>query len=261
MEENNLNPAAVERELHNCDCFDLMEKIPDQSVDLILCDLPYGTSSCRWDKVLPMDRLWEHYKRIVKPSRAIVLFASEPFTSHLILSNLEMWKYNWTWVKEHGTNFLNVKYCPFKVVEDICVFSDGGISPSSLNPLKYNPQFDQAKPYIQIRGERKETSVINNGTGATVTVSDGKRYPTNLLKFNRDKEKLHPTQKPVALLEYLIRTYTDENDLVLDCCMGSGSTGVACVRTGRRFIGCELDEKYFKIAEERIRKEECNLNK
>lgn len=242
------------------DCLELMKQIPDKSVDMILCDLPYGTSASSWDKRINIEKLWSEYKRILKNNRAIVLFAQQPFTSLLITSNLKQYKYNWIWEKDNGTNFLNSKYCPLKITEDICVFGDGAISyVKNGENLIYNPQFSKGKPYKIISGKQKNNSAVVRGgkngredIGNYKTVNDGKRYPKNLIKFNRDRDKLHPTQKPVALLEYLIKTYTNEGETVLDNCMGSGSTGVACVNTNRKFIGMELEEKYFEVAKDRI---------
>ena len=244
------------------DCLEEMKNIPDKSIDMILCDLPYETSASSWDKILPMNILWSEYKRIIKPNRAIVLFAQQPFTSLLISSNLSMYKYNWIWEKDNGTNFMNAHYCPLKITEDICIFGNGATSyVKSGENLIYNPQFTEGKPYKITSGNQKDNSAVVRGgkggrkdVGGYTTESDGKRYPKNLIKFNRDKDKVHPTQKPVALLEYLIKTYTNENDLVLDNCMGSGSTGVACVNTNRNFIGIEKDDKYFEIAKNRIEK-------
>lgn len=242
------------------DCLELMKDIPDESIDMILCDLPYGTSASSWDKQLPIDRLWAEYKRIIKPNRVICLFAQQPFTSSLIMSNLKLWKYNWIWEKDNGTNFMNSHYCPLKITEDICIFGTGATSyVKNGENLIYNPQFTEGKPYSIISGNQKSNSAVVRGgkggredVGGYKTESDGNRYPKNLIKFNRDKVKLHPTQKPVALLEYLIKTYTNEGDTVLDNCMGSGSTGVACKNLNRNFIGIELDENYFNIAKDRI---------
>ena len=246
--------------LLNGDCLKMMKDIPDNSIDMILCDLPYGTSASSWDKKLPMNDLWNEYKRIIKHNRAIVLFSQQPFTSLLITSNIEMWKYNWIWEKDNGTNFMNSHFCPLKITEDICVFGNGATSfVKNGENLIYNPQFSEGKPYSIISGNQKSNSAVVRGgkggrddVGGYKTESDGKRYPKNLIKFNRDKDKLHPTQKPVSLCEYLIQTYTNEGDVVLDNCMGSGTTGIACLNTNRKFIGMELDNTYFEIAKKRI---------
>lgn len=246
--------------LLNGDCLKMMKEIPDNSIDMVLCDLPYGTSASSWDKKLPMNGLWNEYKRIIKHNRAIVLFSQQPFTSLLITSNIEMWKYNWIWEKDNGTNFMNSHFCPLKITEDICVFGNGATSfVKNGENLIYNPQFSEGKPYSIISGNQKSNSAVVRGgkggrddVGGYKTESDGKRYPKNLIKFNRDKDKLHPTQKPVSLCEYLIQTYTNEGDVVLDNCMGSGTTGIACLNTNRKFIGMELDDTYFEIAKKRI---------
>lgn len=228
------------------DCLEVMKDIPDKSIDMILCDLPYGTTRNKWDSVIPLDKLWEQYSRIIKDNGAIVLFSQMPFTAELVHSNLNLFKYEWIWQKENGTGFLNAKKMPLKIHENIEIFY-------KKTPT-YNPQMRKGfKPYSQMSGRGSS----NYGEQIRVqTINDGERYPIDIIEFKRDKEKLHPTQKPVALLEYLIKTYTNENDVVLDNCMGSGSCGVAAINTGRRFIGIELDENYFNIAKERIEKEE-----
>jgi site-specific DNA-methyltransferase (adenine-specific) len=233
-------------DLRQGDCLEVMKEIPNKSVDMNLCDLPYGTTACKWDNVIPFEPLWEQYNRIIKDNGAIVLFGSEPFSSKLRLSNLKMYRYDWIWQKTIPSNFLCVKKQPAKNYEKICVFY-------KKQPL-YNPIMREGKPYKnstkalrtgnqQKYGAKQRTPIENKGT----------RYPTATIFFsNGNNKNIHPTQKPVALLEYLIKTYTNENDLVLDNCMGSGSTGVACVKTNRNFIGIELDENYFNIAKERI---------
>lgn len=253
----------------NEDCLIGMKRIPNNSIDMILCDLPYGTSASSWDKKLPMDLLWQEYKRIIKPNRAIVLFSQQPFTSLLINSNIDMWKYNWVWEKDNGTNFMNSHYCPLKITEDICVFGTGATSfVKNGENLIYNPQMSEGKPYTTRSGKQKENSAVVRAGGKSgrenchgyLTENKGERFPKNLIKFNRDKDKLHPTQKPIALCEYLIKTYSNEGEVVLDNCMGSGTTAIACMRTGRNYIGFELDEKYYNIIVERIEKEIGVLN-
>jgi len=242
------------------DCLEVMPEIPDKSVDMILCDLPYGTTACSWDTIIPFEPLWEQYKRIIKDNGAIVLTASQPFTSALVMSNVKMFKYCWSWEKDNGTNFITSHYQPMRVIEDIAVFSFGATSfVKDNNVMKYFPQFTEGKPYSCVSGKQKQASIIREGKGGWdkihghETVSDGKRFPKNILRFNRDKEKIHPTQKPVALFEYLIKTYTHEGDLVLDNAAGSGTTGVAAKNLKRNFILIEKEEKYCKIAEERLR--------
>ena len=235
-----------------------MKNIEDESIDMILCDLPYGTSACKWDSVIPFEPLWEQYNRIIKPFGAIVLFGSEPFSSALRLSNLDMYKYDWKWEKPNGANFLNFKYQPAKVHEDIMVFGKSATSYSKNGNMIYNPQMTEGVPYNQKSGQQRQDnghvlgSTVRSPIKQVYTEKNGTRYPRSIQRFPLDKDKLHPTQKPVALLEYLIKTYTNEGNVVLDNCMGSGSTGVACINTNRRFIGIKLDENYFNIAKERI---------
>ena len=230
-------------ELIQGDCLELMKEIPDKSIDMILCDLPYGTTACKWDEIIPFEPLWEQYNRILKEDGVVCLFGSEPFSTLLRASNLKNFKYDWIWEKEQGANFMLCKYQPYKVHEIVSVFSK--------NTHHYFPQMTEGKPYISGKGTSGE--ITNNVTKIQVK-NNGTRYPRSIQKFNTDKAKgsLHPTQKPVALLEYLIKTYTNEGDLVLDNCMGSGTTGVACKNLNRNFIGIELDPEYFKIAEKRI---------
>lgn len=198
------------------DCIEKMQEIPDKSIDCIITDLPYQVTACSWDCALPFDKMWEQYKRIIKPDRAICLFAQQPFTSALIMSNLPWYKYNWVWYKHSGANFLSSHYQPLKVTEDICVFGDGATSyTKSGEHVLYNPQFTEGKPYTCKSGRQKyDTAIVRDKPdaktkqGGWVTQSDGKRYPTNVLDFVRDKEKWHPTCKPVDLLRYLIRTYS-----------------------------------------------------
>lgn len=227
------------------DCLELMKDIPDKSIDMILCDLPYGTTKNKWDIVIPLEELWTQYNRIIKDDGAIALFSQMPFTASLVNSNIKMFRYEWIWEKDNGTGFLNANKIPLKIHENIEIFY-------KKTPV-YNPQMRTGfKPYKTFSG-RKTT---NYGDFDRVeTKSSGERYPIDIIKFKKDSG-LHPTQKPVALLEYLIKTYTNEGATVLDNCMGSGSTGVACVNTNRNFVGIELDEEYFNIAKERI--EKCN---
>ena len=237
------------------DCLERMKEIPDRSIDMILCDLPYGTSACKWDSIIPFDLLWMQYKRLIKHNSAILLFGSEPFSSLLRISNLDMYKYDWKWEKSSGANFLNFKYQPAKVHEDIMVFGFGAVSYSKNINMIYNPQMETGIPYINKSGKQKNdyhNSTVRSPIKQVVTQNNGDRYPRSIQKFTSDKNKLHPTQKPVALLEYLIKTYTDEGMLVLDNCMGSGSTMVACINTKRKGIGIEIDENYYQIAYKRV---------
>lgn len=233
-------------QLFKGDCLEIMKSIPDKSVDMILCDLPYGTTACKWDSIIPFDALWKQYKRITKDNGAIVLFAAQPFTSKLVMSNIKGFKHHWIWIKNRGTGFQVAKYRPMMKTEDIIAFSPNG------EKINYNPQMIQLdKPYFC----RNASST--NGTNPLAHFNDGgkvvdKKYPTNTIECSKVSKPIHPTQKPVELCEYLIRTYTNEGGIVLDNCMGSGSTGVACVNINRYFIGIELDEKYFEIAKNRI---------
>lgn len=309
------------------ECLELMKQIPDQSVDMVLTDPPYGTTACKWDSVIPLEPMWAELKRIIKSNGVIVLFASQPFTTKLIHSNMEMFRYSWVWEKEQGVNFLSAKKQPMKVHEDIVIFYTdlGGQrgAASEYNPIRdylknerklagltakkaknilgnrmgehyftngvqfcipseenykklqstgffslpyselkrwydelglniktptYNPQMTIGVPYVSGGGNSGE---VTSGVQKIQTKNTGTRYPRSIQRFKREVG-LHPTQKPVALLEYLIKTYTQENETVLDFTMGSGSTGVAAKNTNRKFIGIELDDKYFSIAKERI---------
>lgn len=238
------------------DCLELLKTIPDGSVDLILTDPPYGTTACKWDSVIPFEPMWEQLKRIIKPNGAIVLFGSEPFSSALRMSNIKQYKYDWVWKKNRFVGFLNCKNAPIKAYEHIHVFSGGNTANGSKKNMPYYPQ-----GLVEVNRKRKnkikpDDNVVGNRPsrkGSHTQKFEG--YPTNILKYNSDSvgEQLHPTQKPVALLEYLIKTYTQENETVLDFTCGSGSTLVAAKNTNRHAIGIELDETYFKIAQDRIK--------
>lgn len=261
-------------DLRQGDCLELMKDIPDKSIDMILCDLPYGTTACKWDNVIPFEPLWEQYNRIIKDNGAIVLFGSEPFTAELIHSNIKNFKYEWIWEKQKASNFMGAKYQPLKYHENICVFSNytHNYYPQRYKVLEFEEikqmsdkelkQVFETRDYDRFgKVDRRKTinnpitnkEHIGNKITRTRSADDGYRFPKSVLKINKAiNTNLHPTQKPVALLEYLIRTYTNENETVLDNCMGSGSTGVACINTNRKFIGIELDEKYYEIAKNRI---------
>ena len=235
-------------ELWHGDCLELMKNIPDGSADMVLCDLPYGTTRNNWDSIIPLDRLWEGYKRVIKENGAIVLFSAEPFTSLLITSNIQWFRYDLIWSKTQGSDFLNANRKPLRSHENICVFY-------KKQPT-YNPQKTDGRPYKAKSGETTSTNFGKfNGNHYTEN-KDGKRCPLSVLRFSgeHNRGKQHPTQKPTDLLEWLIKTYTNDGETVVDNCMGSGSTGVACVNTSRHFIGIELDEGYFDIAKERIEK-------
>lgn len=237
---------VVEIKLLHGDCLELMKNIEDKSVDMILCDLPYGTTKCKWDSIIPFEPLWEQYNRIIKDNGAILLFAQTPFDKVLGSSNLKMLKYEWIWEKEQGTGGLNTNKMPLKKHENILVFYK--------RLPTYNPQFTNGTPYTKTRNCNK-SGIYGKTEDGYVSKNEGKRYPVSILEYKRElKNRLHPTQKPVALLEYLIKTYTKADELVLDNCMGSGSTGIACINTNRRFIGIEKDDNYFNVASERINK-------
>jgi len=235
------------------DCLEVMKDIPDKSIDLVLADLPYGTTACKWDTIIPFEPLWEQYKRVIKDNGAIVLTASQPFTSALVMSNIKMFKYELIWNKDLCKNPGLAKIRPLPSFENILVFGKGKVV--------YNPQMEEGKPYNDVR--KKPTQVHNGNehkygfSGNTVNViNNGYRFPKSVITIrNANFKGQHPTQKPVALFEYLIKTYTNEGDLVLDNCAGSGTTGVACKNLNRNFILIEKDKEYCKIAEERLRQE------
>lgn len=236
--------------IYNEDCLEGMKRIEDKSVDMILCDLPYGTTQCKWDVIIPFEDLWKHYHRVIKDNGAIVLFGSEPFSSHLRLSNLRYYKYDWIWDKIKGTGFLNAKRQPMRNHELISVFYK--------KQCTYNPQKTQGhKLKKSFRGKHLQTDVYGEMKN-DYSYESTERYPRSIQVFRTDTQNssLHPTQKPVALCEYLIKTYTNEGEIVLDNCVGSGTVPVACINTNRNYIGFELDKEYHRIAEERIH----NLN-
>lgn len=228
------------------DCLQLMGEIAPASIDMICCDLPYGTTACKWDTVIPFDALWMHYKRIIKHNGVIVLFGSEPFSSLLRVSNLKEYRYDWTWVKNTGTNFLHAKRMPIRYSENIHVFGRAGAT--------YNPQKTTGHIATNSGKGRNTGNVYHGKSKVDYKGGDTTRFPKNLLYFDtvNNYARIHPTQKTVELVEYLVKTYTVEGDTVLDNCMGSWTTGVACKNLGRNFIGIELDENYYQIATKRI---------
>ena len=233
------------------DCLELMKDIPDGSVDMILCDLPYGTTACKWDVIIPFEPLWEQYRRVIKMGGAVALFCKQPFTSLVVQSNLDWWRYELIWQKEKGTDFGHANHKPLNAHENIEIFYN--------KQPTYNKQMLKGTPYTKKNNRNNDKTDLNfSSDNSGIWVNKGERTPVSVLKFARDNihkgKNLHPTQKPVKLLEWLIKSYTNEGETVLDNCMGSGSTGVACVNTNRNFIGYELDEEYFKIAKERIEK-------
>jgi site-specific DNA-methyltransferase (adenine-specific) len=230
------------------DCLEEMAKIPSGSLDMVLTDPPYGTTACKWDSIIPLEPMWEQLKRVIKPNGAIVMTASQPFTTTLIASNIKQFKYCWTWDKVRGVGFQIAKYRPMMRTEDVAVFCNGGGVIAT-----YKPQMTE-------RDRVKKSKCYASSDSNPLAYNDGEervythRYPTNVIEVSNasQKGKVHPTQKPVALMEYLIKTYTNEGETVLDFTMGSGTTGVACKNLGRDFIGIEKDDKYFKIAQNRI---------
>ena len=235
--------------LWNGDCLELMQDIPDKSIDAIICDLPYGTTACKWDSVIPFEPLWQQYNRIIKDNGAIVLFGGQPFTSALISSNYKMYRYNWVWDKQRGSNFATVKKRPFNSFEDICVFY--------IKQPTYNPQMISGEPYTRTQskiGDFKSDMVENKKN--IKTISDGKRYPLTILSYPMvgQTNKIHNTQKPLELIKYLVKTYTNENDWVLDNTCGSNTTGIACYDLNRNYIGIEKDIDIYNVAKERVEK-------
>lgn len=264
-------------QLYLGNCLVEMKKIADGSVDLILCDLPYGTTDRKgienkgdnrvlsWDTVIPLEQLWEQYRRVLKSTGAVVLTADQPFTSQLVLSNLEWFKYEWIWKKKRTTGFLHANARPMKETEDILVFSPLGASGCSKKANKnmtYNPQGliekkvkkkNNAKRLGKFLHQPEHMGAGNKLLHETEYEQKYTNYPSEIIEFGLDRNVVHPTQKPVELMEYLIRTYSNKGETILDNCMGSGTTGVACMNTNRNFIGIEMDENYYKIAEERIK--------
>jgi site-specific DNA-methyltransferase (adenine-specific) len=238
--------------IYEGDCLEIMPTLADKSVDMILCDLPYGTTACKWDTIIPFEPLWKQYKRLIKDNGAIVLTASQPFTSALVMSNPKWFKYSWVWDKVNKfSGHLNAKHQPMRQTEDIIVFCE--------MKTKYNPQMFKGEPYSATSSGNKSQN-YGQQTDKVTTICDGNRYPRNLIAIKGDERgtvgRIHPTQKPVALFEYLIRTYTNEGDTVMDNCAGSGTTGVACLDTGRKFILIEKDAGYCEIIRKRIENHE-----
>jgi len=244
-------------ELIHGDCLEKMRNIPDRTIDMILADPPYGITACKWDKVIPLDPMWEQLKRVIKWNGAIVMTASQPFTTALIVSNMKMFKYCWYWKKTKPNGWQHSKNKPMGAIEEICVFSHapiGHVNQLGERRMIYNPQG------VTSSGIKKVTAVAHGRSMGARPNQIGKEYesktgfPSNVLEYKNitGKNSIHPTQKPVALMEYLVKTYTNEGETVLDFAMGSGTTGVACKNLNRSFIGIELDLEYFKVAEERI---------
>lgn len=238
---------GVEKDINliHGDCLEKMKDIPNESIDMILCDLPYGTTNCEWDVKIDLVQLWKEYKRIIKEHGTIVLFSQLPFTCELIADAAVPFRYEWIWRKTQGAGFLNSRKMPLRAHESILVFYK--------HLPTYNPQMRAGKPYVNVH-KKDKTSAIYAGDIGCKTVNNGDRYPIDVITFenHNSKSKKHPTEKPVSLLKYLIKTYTNPGETVLDNTMGSGSTGVACVNIGRKFIGIELDDHYYDVAVERI---------
>jgi site-specific DNA-methyltransferase (adenine-specific) len=248
---------VVTIELLQGDCLELMKSIPDKSIDMILCDLPYsnGITACKWDNMIPLNKLWKQYSRIIKDHACIVLFGQEPFSSLVRTSNLEMYRYDWIWQKQKPSNFQLMNYQCGRVHENIMVFSKAkACYTKNGTHIAYNPQKEiRDKPRTSNAKIYGKAELLHGSQRKDNIRTYNDRMPISILKFNTEANKVHPAQKPTILLEYLIKTYTNENETVLDNCMGSGSTGVACLNTSRNFVGIELDENYFNIAKERIK--------
>lgn len=232
--------------VYNEDCLEGMNKIPDKSIDMILCDLPYGTTACKWDVIIPFEPLWKQYERVIKDNGAIVLTAREPFTSALVMSNVKNYKHKWVWNKKQSGSFQNAKYMPLQIEEDVIVFSKGKVN--------YYPLMVQGKM------RKKGGSTVNRAFGKSLenmpAYYSDTYFPVNILEIancSKKSENVHATQKPVALFEYLIKTYTNEGEIVLDNCMGSGTTAIACININRNYIGFEKEEKYYQIIQDRIK--------
>ena len=243
--------------IYNMDCLEGMKQIPDGTIDAVICDLPYGTTACAWDSVIPFDKLWEQYRRICKPNAPIVLFGSEPFSTMLRASNIERFKYDWIWEKSKASNFLSAASMPLKAHEIVSVFSFGTIQ-------TYNPQWQYGESYNKGCRKNMKDSAYGNVQTDTYEIKneDGKRCPRSVIYFKTAESEggsFHPTQKPVDLLRYLVLTYTNEGDTVLDNCMGSGTTAIACIKERRHFIGFELSKEYFDKAVRRIKAEQAQL--
>ena len=241
-------------DLRKGDCLEVMKTIESSSIDAIITDPPYGTTACKWDSVIDFDLMWQQLNRIIKPNGAIVLFGSEPFSSALRMSNIRNYKYDWIWYKDRPSGHLNAKKQPLRNIENICIFYE--------KQCTYNPIMTIGKKSNSIGKAANEVKCKNNnlyGNFKRVNRETNKKYPRQLLKYSRPHPPIHPTQKPIILMQYLIRTYTNKNETVLDFTMGSGTTGVACQNTNRNFIGIEKDENYFKIAQDRVEQNKYKL--
>lgn len=248
-------------EIYLGDCLEIMNQIADCSIDMILADLPYGTTACHWDSIIPLKPLWEHYKRVIKPNGAIVLTGSQPFTTILINSNFEWFKYEWIWVKSIKTGFQHSKNAPMKRHENVIVFSSGVVNHENMtnNRMKYYPQLEFGKPYKKVikipnvgKGGLHRATAANMRFVGSIRNNDGVRYPDSVLEFPQHNNKSHPSEKPIGLFSYLILTYTNPGDIVLDNVAGSGTTAIAAIETGRQWICIEKDPEYYQMAKGRI---------
>lgn len=246
--------------IYNEDCLDGMKRIPDKSLNCIICDLPYGTTECNWDKIIPLEELWKEYKRVIMDNGVIILFAQQPFTSRLVMSNLKMYNHSLVWEKDCGANFMCARYRPIKVCEDIIIFSKGSFTNNAKIKCTYNPimtdrkKMKPAKPYISDSLSALKPRPKKFVSQSTDNFICDKSFAKNIIYFPVPKKgRIHPTQKPIDLVEYLIRTYTNEGEIILDNCMGSGTTAIACINTGRNFIGFEKDKVYYEDSLKRLR--------
>lgn len=237
--------------LHHNDCFNVFPTLEDSSIDLVLCDMPYGTTACKWDTVIDLERMWEEVKRVSKDNAAIALTSSQPFTSILGISNIKELQYQWTWIKTRATGHLNAKKRPMKSTEDILVFYKKQPTYNPQELIRIDKKQHNSKSH-SLRGKDNITSTVSGGIRFEEYTQEFTNYPRQHLEIPSESGTVHPTQKPVALMEYLIKTYSNEGDVVLDFCMGSGTTGVACKNLNRNFIGVEKEENYFNIAKDRI---------
>lgn len=257
--------AIAPNSIINGDCLEVMKDIDDRSIDCIIADLPYGVTNCAWDVVIPFESLWEQYKRIIKPNGAIALFGSQPFTSALVMSNPKWFKYEWIWDKNEGTDFLNAKNKPLRSHENICIFSGGTTANKSKNKMVYFPQMREGKPYTKIQRSENRKGTIEAGTRTPFTIGyecvyGSERYPVSIYKCKKSKGRssIHPTQKPISIYEYLIKTYTQEGELILDNTAGSGTLAIAAINTNRQYICIEKDGHYFEVMRNRIENHDPN---
>jgi site-specific DNA-methyltransferase (adenine-specific) len=249
-----------ETTLYHGDCLVEMDKIPDCSVDMVMADPPYGTTACKWDSIIPLDAMWKQLKRVIKPRGAIVMTATQPFTSVLVMSNIEMFKYDWVWNKTRATDFVRAKLKPMGGHESVLIFSKASVANGAHEMMEYNPQgltrvdvtCRNGGGGVGFLGRDKSNLGPNNKLHNETYTQEYTGYPNTKIYINSDMKTVHPTQKPTALMRYMIETYTNEGETVLDFTMGSGTTGVAAKQTGRDFIGIEMDADYFRIAEDRI---------